>query len=78
MGKSSLYLANKKMSSSQRRCEHCRKEGATKRCMKCTTCFYCDRDCQTKNWKKLQKRVCSDDPSMKPFVPMEMQLSSGP
>ena len=42
-----------------RRCEHCRKEGATKRYTKCTTCFYCDRDCQTKNWKKMHKRVCT-------------------
>ena len=40
-------------------CEDCRKEGATKRCMKCRTCFYCDRECQRKNWKKLHKRVCT-------------------
>ena len=57
-----------------RRCEHCRKEGATKRCMKCTTCFYCDRECQTKNWKKMHKRVCSEDPSIKPHVPIEMAV----
>ena len=56
------------------RCEHCRKEGATKRCVKCTTCFYCDRECQTKNWKKMHKRVCSEDPSIKPHVPIEMAV----
>ena len=42
--------------------------------MKCTTCFYCDRECQTKNWKKMHKRVCSEDPSIKPHVPIEMAV----
>ena len=56
------------------RCEHCRKEGATKRCVKCTTCFYCDRNCQTKNWKKMHKRVCSEDPAIRPHVPIEMAV----
>jgi len=56
------------------RCEHCRKEGATKRCVKCTTCFYCDRNCQTKNWKQMHKRVCSEDPAIRPHVPIEMAV----
>ena len=27
-----------------------------------------------KNWKKLHKRVCSEDPSIKPHVPIEMAV----
>ena len=55
------------------KCEECRKEGATKRCTKCQVCFYCDRECQTKNWK-MHKRVCSEDPLVRDFVPVEMAI----
>jgi len=40
-------------------CDHCRKEGATKRCSKCQKVFYCSRDCQIAGWKQGHKKVCS-------------------
>ena len=60
-----------------RRCEEC---GAvldpTKllRCTKCKACFYCSRECQARNWKRIHKKVCTTDPSLWRFVPVEMAV----
>ena len=35
--------------------------------------FYCSKACQTRNWK-LHKRVCSTDPALRPFMPVEMAI----
>ena len=43
------------------------------RCTKCKACFYCSRACQTRNWR-LHKRVCSTDPLLRRFVPVEMAV----
>ena len=55
------------------RCEECGVAGATLHCAQCQSCFYCSKDCQRKNWK-MHKRVCSADPSLRPFVPTEMAI----
>ena len=55
------------------RCEECRADGATLRCGNCKFCFYCSRTCQAKNWK-IHKRVCSTDPLLRPYVPVEMAV----
>ena len=58
------------------RCEQCQAVvGGTKvlRCTKCKACFYCSKACQKRNWK-LHKRVCTTDPSLRPFVPVEMAI----
>ena len=61
---------------SNRHCEEC---GAVLdpakvlRCTKCKACFYCSRACQKRNWK-LHKRVCSTDPALRPYVPVEMAV----
>ena len=62
--------------SATRHCEEC---GAvldpTKvlRCIKCKVCFYCSRECQTRNWR-LHKRVCTTEPLLRRFVPVEMAV----
>jgi hypothetical protein len=40
-------------------CDNCSKEGASKRCSKCRSVFYCDRDCQISGWKGGHKKICS-------------------
>ena len=55
------------------KCEECRADGATLRCTKCKVCFYCSRACQSRNWK-IHKRVCSTDPLLRRFVPVEMAI----
>ena len=60
-----------------RRCEECRAVLDPKkvlRCAKCQSCFYCSAACQKRNWKRLHKRVCSPDPALRPYIPVEMAL----
>ena len=57
---------------STHKCE-CRADGAKLRCGKCKFCFYCSKTCQASNWK-IHKRVCTEDPSLRPFVPVEMAV----
>ena len=56
-----------------RRCEDCRAEGAKLRCTKCKAIFYCSKACQSRNWK-LHKRVCTTDPSLQAYIPVEMAV----
>ena len=44
------------------------------RCTKCKACFYCSRACQSQNWKRIHKRVCSTDPALRPFIRVEMAV----
>lgn len=46
------------------RCDHCNKEGASKRCSKCQAVFYCDRICQVAGWKGGHKKICNLWPSL--------------
>ena len=61
---------------STRHCEEC---GAALdpakilRCTKCKACFYCSAACQKRNWT-IHKRVCSTDPALRPFMPVEMAI----
>ena len=43
------------------------------RCMKCKACWYCSQACAKRN-RKLHKRVCTTDPTLRPFVPVEMAV----
>ena len=56
------------------KCEACGAEGATMHCGKCGMVFYCSRECQKRNWKRLHKHVCTTDPSLRRFVPVEMAI----
>ena len=61
----------------ERRCEECWAVlDPTKilRCTKCKACCYCSRECQTRNWRRLHKRVCASEPSMRPFIRVEMAV----
>ena len=49
-----------------------RADGATLRCGHCKI-YYCSKTCQTKNWK-IHKRVCSTDPALRPYIPVEMTV----
>ena len=44
------------------------------RCTKCKACFYCSPKCQKRNWKRIHKHVCSTDPSIRPFIRVEMAI----
>ena len=44
------------------------------RCTKCKACRYCSRECQKRNWKRIHKRVCSAEPTLKPYIPVEMAI----
>ena len=44
------------------------------RCTKCKACFYCSAACQKRNWRRLHKRVCTTDPLLRRFVPVEMAV----
>ena len=60
---------------STRHCEECwaaLDAAKVLRCTKCKMVFYCSKGCQSRNWKKIHKRVCTADPSLQPFVPVEM------
>ena len=62
--------------SATRHCEECRAVlDPTKvlRCIKCKVCFYCSRECQTRNWR-LHKRVCTTEPLFRRFMPVEMAV----
>ena len=59
------------------RCDECGLElDAAKvlRCTKCKACVYCSRKCQTRNWKRIHKRVCTTDPKLRPFVRVEQAI----
>ena len=59
-----------------RRCEECwaiLDPAKVLRCTKCKACFYCSAACQKRNWR-LHKRVCSTDPELRPFIPVEMAV----
>ena len=43
------------------------------RCTKCKACFYCSAACQKRNWR-LHKRVCTTEPLVRRFVPVEMAV----
>ena len=43
------------------------------RCGHCKVIFYCSKGCQKRNWK-LHKCACTTDPSLRPFVPVEMAV----
>ena len=61
---------------STRRCEECRAvldPAKILRCAKCQSCFYCSKECQTRNWR-VHKRVCSTDPLLRRYVPVEMAV----
>ena len=61
---------------SPRHCEECRAVLDPKkvlRCTKCKACFYCSAACQKRNWK-VHKRVCTTDPLLRRFVPVEMAV----
>ena len=61
---------------SARRCEECGTvldPAKILRCTKCKACFYCSAACQKRNWK-IHKRVCSTDPLLRRFVPVEMAV----
>ena len=63
--------------STQRRCEECGVVLDAKkvlRCTKCKACFYCSAACQKRNWKRIHKRVCTADPALRPYVPVEMAV----
>ena len=59
---------------------HCEECGAVLdpakvlRCIKCKACFYCSRACQTRNWRRIHKRVCTTDPLLRPFIRVEMAV----
>ena len=55
-------------------CDECGATGAKLRCTKCKACFYCSEKCQKRNWKRIHKRVCSTDPSMRRFIRVEMAV----
>ena len=58
------------------RCEECwavLDPAKVLRCTKCKACRYCSRECQTRNWR-LHKRVCSTDPALRRFMPVEMAV----
>ena len=60
-----------------RRCDECRAVLDAKkvlRCTKCKACFYCSEKCQKRNWKRIHKGVCSPDPGLRPFIPVEMAV----
>ena len=40
--------------------QFCHKKGPTKHCSKCKQAFYCDKECQGKDWKK-HKKTCKAD-----------------
>ena len=44
------------------------------RCTKCKACRYCSAACQKRNWRRLHKRVCTTDPFLRPYVPVEMAI----
>ena len=61
---------------SAHRCEECwaaLDPAKVLRCTKCKACRYCSRECQTRNWR-LHKRVCSTDPLLRRYVPVEMAV----
>ena len=58
-------------------CEECRAvldPAKILRCTKCKACFYCSKACQTRNWRRLHKRVCTTDPLLRPFIRVEMAI----
>ena len=62
---------------STHRCEECwavLDPAKILRCTKCKVCFYCSRECQTRNWRRIHKRVCSTEQSLRPFIRVEMAV----
>ena len=43
-------------------------------CGKCGMAFYCSKACQKRNWKRIHKRVCTEDPLLRQFIPVEMAI----
>jgi hypothetical protein len=41
-------------------CHYCGALDAAAKCSKCHSVLYCNRDCQTKDWKKVHKKECPD------------------
>ena len=54
-------------------CTACGADGAKHRCAGCKEIFYCSKGCQKRNWK-LHKGVCTTDPSLRPYIPVEMAI----
>ena len=50
----------KKQEETGTRCQFCHKKGPTKHCSKCKQAFYCNKECQGKDWKK-HKKTCKAD-----------------
>ena len=60
-----------------RKCEECGTVLDAKkilRCTKCKACWYCSTACQSRNWRRIHKRVCTGDPLLRPYVPVEMAV----
>ena len=61
------------MSDVVRICMECGADGAKLHCGHCKVCYYCSKACQRRNWG-LHKHVCTTDPSLRRFVPVEMAI----
>ena len=47
------------------RCQSCMKEGATLKCGNCERVFYCNKECQTNNWKTHKSQCNPEGPEWK-------------
>jgi len=56
-----------------RYCDACGTEGAKRRCSKCQGCWFCDKACAKRAWRN-HKLFCTDNPDLKPYVPIEMAV----
>ena len=53
------------------RCEACGAAEAKLRCGQCQSVYYCTKKCQKRDWRGLHKFVCTEDPNLKRYVPIE-------
>jgi hypothetical protein len=70
LDKIDIRLQKLKLGEEDKRCDNCQADkckdgsGKLKRCSKCSSSFYCGRDCQVKGWAK-HKKECSAVVSLK-------------